>query len=189
MAQRKQAERKFKKEKRLNQLATPGVFEFIVILDHLKPGYNVGKIFRSADVLGAHEVHLIGLDYFNPYPAMGSFKWVPARFFEAFEPCCQDLHGRRYDLFALSPDKGESIFNCTLPRRSAFIFGHEEFGLSFDPSRHSGVRFLSIPGFGRTQSLNVSNAAAMVMFEYVRQHIDTKTESKNRKQKYGTTDY
>jgi tRNA G18 (ribose-2'-O)-methylase SpoU len=57
--------------------------------------------------------------------------------------------------------------------RSAFIFGHEEYGLSFDPGAYPGLAALSIPQCGRTESLNVSVAASVVMYEYLRQHAGT----------------
>ncbi|MCP4692494.1 MAG: RNA methyltransferase [Desulfobacterales bacterium] len=166
--ERKQAKRRFYREKRLNLLAEPGEYEYIIVLDHLKPGYNIGKIFRSADALGAREVHLVGVDFFNTLPAKGSFKCVPAKFYDAFEACHRDLVDRGYDVFAMEPSGGESLHSAELPGRSAFIFGHEEFGLSFDKAAYDGVKTLSIPNSGRVRSLNVSVAASIVMYEYVR---------------------
>ena len=52
------ATRRFIKQKRLDLLAPPGRHKFIVVLDRLKPLFNIGKIFRSADAFGAAEVHL-----------------------------------------------------------------------------------------------------------------------------------
>ncbi len=166
--EKKQGVRRFHREKRLNLLAKPGVYEFIIVLDHLKPGYNIGKIFRSADAMGAREVRLVGVDFFNTLPAKGSFKCVPAKFYDDFEPCHRDLVEQGYDVFAMEPAGGEILHSAHLPRRSAFVFGHEEFGLSFDKTAYEDVRTLSVPNFGRVRSLNVSIAASIVMYEYVR---------------------
>ncbi len=169
--EKKQAIRRFHREKRLNRLAKPGVHEFIIVLDHLKGGYNIGKIFRSADAMGAREVHLVGVDFFNTLPAKGSFKWAPAKFYDDFEACRRDLVDQGYDLFAMEPNGGEPLHSARLPTRSAFIFGHEEFGLSFEPSAYEDVKTLSIPDFGRVRSLNVSIAASIAMYEYVRRRL------------------
>lgn len=168
--EQEQTLRRFRKQKNRNLLAEPGPYPYVVVLDHLKPSYNVGKIFRSADAFGAHEVHLVGIDFFNPAPAMGSFKWVPARFHNTAETCIDELMTRGYSLFTLEPDADIDMTAIPLPERSAFIFGHEEFGLSFDPADFPGVRSVKIPQFGRVQSLNVSIAASVVMYEYIRQH-------------------
>jgi tRNA G18 (ribose-2'-O)-methylase SpoU len=165
-----QAERRFLKHLRLNRMALPGPREFIVVLDHLKPNFNIGKIFRSADGFGAREVHLVGVDFFDPASAMGAFKWVPARFHPDFDNCYEFLHTAGYALFTLEPKLGQDLTQIRLPARSAFIFGHEEYGLSFDPTVYPRIKSLTIPQCGRTESLNVSVAASVVMYEYVCQH-------------------
>jgi len=57
-----------------------------------------------------------------------------------------------------------------LPEKSAFIFGHEEYGISFEPDLYPEIRRLTIPQYGRSQSLNVSVAASIILYEYTRQH-------------------
>lgn len=167
---RKNTLKRYQRHKRKNLLATPGIHSYIIVLDNLKPTFNIGKIFRSAEAFSAHEVHLIGTDFFDPSPAVGAFKYVPARFHETFDTCYQDLTKRGYRLFTLEPEAGRSLIDIQLPERSAFIFGHEEFGISFEKSDYEDIGVLQIPQFGRSQSLNVSVAASIVMYEYIRQH-------------------
>ena len=166
---REQMLRAYEKNRRRNLLAKPGAHDFIIVLDHLKAGYNVPKIFRSAEAFGAHEVQLIDIGPFDPSPAKGAFRQVPARFFDDFRQSREDLRNRGYSLYALSPDGSQALHEEPLPDRSAFIFGHEETGLSFDPGAHPDIRLLHIPQFGRVESLNVSIAASIVMYEYTRQ--------------------
>ena len=168
-----QAEWLFKRHRNFNLLAQPGIFEFIVVLDHVKADYNIGKIFRSADAFGAREVHLIGIEKFDPASARGSFKWVPAKFHQDTRTCFEMLIEQGYALYALSPGTvglSQSIFTAELPARSAFIVGHEEFGHSFDSTEFPNVATLTIPQFGKVQSLNVSVAASIMMYEYIRQN-------------------
>jgi len=161
--------RSYEKNRRRNLLAKPGVHDFILVLDHLKAGYNVAKIFRSAEAFGAREVQLIGIGPFDPSPAKGAFRQVPARFFEKFEESHHNLMQQDYTLYALSPDNSQTLHEESFPQKSAFIFGHEEIGLSFSPSKYPDIRYLRIPQFGRVESLNVSIAASIVMYEYTRQ--------------------
>lgn len=169
--ERRWLRKKFEKHRRINiRAAEPGVHRFVIVLDHLKPTYNVGKIFRSADAFGAREVHLVGIPFFNPVPAMGSFKWVPARFHDDFPTCHRELSANGYRMFRLDPETGRPVSRVDLPEKSAFIFGHEEFGISFDPADYPDIQALTIPQFGKVQSLNVSIASAIVMYEYARRH-------------------
>jgi tRNA G18 (ribose-2'-O)-methylase SpoU len=161
---------RYQKERQKNVLAKPGSNQFVLVLDHLKPGFNVAKIFRSAEAFGAAAVHLVNIGPFDPAPAKGAFRKVPAFFHDDFAACYQQLTSREYSVFRLAPETSESLCHCQLPEKSAFILGHEEFGCSFDPGEYSAIQSLSIPQYGRVQSLNVSIASSIVMYEYVRQH-------------------
>lgn len=161
---------RYQKERQKNVLAKPGQHSFVLVLDQLKPGFNVPKIFRSAEAFGAAAVHLVNIGPFDPAPAKGSFRKVPAVFHETFASCFQTLKAEGYQFFMLDPDAEKSLCQAHFPEKSAFILGHEEFGFSFDIKAYDGFKALNIPQFGSVQSLNVSIATSIVMYEYVRQH-------------------
>ncbi|MCU7851157.1 MAG: TrmH family RNA methyltransferase [Candidatus Thiodiazotropha sp. (ex Monitilora ramsayi)] len=169
---RDQALLRYTKQRQRNLLAKPGCHEFIVVLDHMKAGFNVAKIFRSAEVFGAHEVHLIDIGPFDPAAGKGGFKKVPARFFKSFAESYADLVERGYEVFMLNAECEHVLTTTPLPIKSAFVLGHEEWGHSFQPEDYPGIGCLSIPQFGQIESLNVSVAASVVMYEYVRQVVD-----------------
>jgi tRNA G18 (ribose-2'-O)-methylase SpoU len=164
------AMKRYKKDRQRNVLAKPGEHHFILVLDHLQAGFNVPKIFRSAEALGACEIHLVNIDAFDPAPAKGAFRKVPAKFHDTVSDCFQQLKDRGYTLFTLEADKGETLYKATLPEKSAFILGNEDRGISFDSVSYPEIKCLSIPHFGQTESLNVSVAASIVMYEYISQH-------------------
>lgn len=164
------AMRRYQKDRQRNVMATPGKHKFIMILDHLQAGFNVPKIFRSAEAFGAHEIHLINIEPFDPAPAKGAFRKVPAKFHDNVADCFQQLTERGYRLFTLEAEKGKTLYEATLPEKSAFILGNEESGISFDNTAYPDIDCLSIPHFGVTESLNVSIAASIVMYEYISQH-------------------
>ena len=167
---RSQAMARYNKYRQRNVLAKPGCHDIILVLDNLKGGFNVPKIFRSAEAFGVHEVHLVNIPPFDPAPSKGAFRKVPARFHERFRDCHEDLVERGYRLFALEPGCACQLHATTFPAKSAFIMGHEEFGMSFDKDAYPDIECLSIRQFGITESLNVSVAASIVMYEYARQH-------------------
>ncbi|MEW8508750.1 MAG: TrmH family RNA methyltransferase [Candidatus Thiodiazotropha sp.] len=170
--ERDQAMLRYTKQRQRNQLAKPGVHQFILVLDHMKAGFNVAKIFRSAEAFGAHEIQLVNIGPFDPAPGKGAFKKVPARFFDRFEESYRDLTERGYEIVRLE-GRGECLLtDSTLAEKTAFILGHEEWGHSFDKDDYPDIGSIAIPQFGQVESLNVSVAASIVMYEYVRQQSE-----------------
>lgn len=174
-----QAKQRYDKQRQRNIAAVPGVHEFVVVLDNLKGGFNVPKIFRSAEAFGAHSIHLVNVEWFDPAPAKGSFRKVPAKFFDEFSACYKTLIEQGYTLYMLAAESESDeveepraliSYNVALESKSAFILGHEAYGHSFEINNFPLVKKLAIPHFGSVESLNVSVAASIVMYEYVRQH-------------------
>jgi tRNA G18 (ribose-2'-O)-methylase SpoU len=165
---RDKALRRYEKERLRNKLASPGQHEFILILDNLKAGYNVPKLFRSAEAFGACEVHLINIGFFDPAAAKGAFRKVPASFHDNFSSCYQELINRGYQIFTLEPETDNLLHEIDLPKKSAFVLGHEELGINFDREDYPDIQPVTITQFGNVQSLNVSIAGSIIMFEYTR---------------------
>jgi tRNA G18 (ribose-2'-O)-methylase SpoU len=169
-ARHEQMLQRYEKQRVRNRLAAPGPYPLALVLDGLKAGYNVAKIFRSALAMGAGAIHLVDIGPFDPAPAKGAFRKVPAHFHDRFATAHDTLEAAGYQLFAFTPSASALLPETPLPLHSAFIFGHEEQGLSFDPAAYPGIRQLRIPQAGAMQSLNVSIAASIAMYEYLRQH-------------------
>lgn len=162
--------KRYEKERLKNRLlATHGEHEFVLVLDNLKSGFNVPKLFRTAEAFGAHEVHLIDIGFFDPAPAKGAFRKVPAKFHDDFDACYQELKQAGYEIFALDFDTDKVLSDIKFPAKSAFVLGNEERGLSIDLNNYPDIQKIKIPQFGNVQSLNVSIAGSIVMYEYLRQ--------------------
>ena len=167
---RDKAIKRYEKERLKNKLlATHGVHDFVLVLDSLKSGFNVPKLFRSAEAFGAHEVHLIDIGFFDPAPAKGAFRKVSAKFHDDFDSCYKKLKQDGYEIFALDFDADKILSDIKFPVKSAFILGNEERGLSIDLNNYPDIQKIKIPQYGNVQSLNVSIAGSIVMYEYLRQ--------------------
>lgn len=164
--------KRYQKQRQRNAVAIPGDMPFAIVLDNLKAGFNVPKIFRSAHAFGASEVHLVNIGPFDPSAAKGAFRKVPARFHETFQQAHHELREKGYQLYALTPTAEAQLPTTALDKKAAFIMGHEEHGLSIDLADYPDIKHLSIPHVGLMESLNVSVAASIVMYEYCRQHTD-----------------
>lgn len=172
----------YESELRVNRrVATPGPNELVVVLDGLFPFANPGKIVRTADAFGAREIHLVGTEFFDPRPAVGSLKRVPIRSFASLGDSVAWLRSHDYEVFCLVPPSPghptEELGIATMPDRTAIVVGNERYGLSNDPESLPGARRLTIVQSGIVQSLNAAVAASIAMYEYDRQRRGRKRKS------------
>jgi tRNA G18 (ribose-2'-O)-methylase SpoU len=163
--------KKFQEEWQKNKtLAQFGMHDLILILDHLKNGFNIGKILRSAEVFSIKEIHIVGTKEFDPYPAKGSFKRVKCHFFDSLESSINKLKADGYEIFVFDTHTDQYLHTLTFPKKSALLLGHEEFGPILNQNQSSELQKIKIKQFGKTESLNVSIAASIGIYEYLRQH-------------------
>ena len=166
----KQIDKKFQEELRDSRVfAKPGKHSLVLILDHLKPDFNVGKILRTAEFFNFHSIYLWGVGQFDPYIAKGAMRHIPVIVAESKEDFLIPLMQEGFRFFALDLSANREITQVKFPQKTALILGHEEFGVSKDLLEHEWVDALKISGEGKTQSLNVSIAASIAGFEYLRQ--------------------
>jgi tRNA G18 (ribose-2'-O)-methylase SpoU len=162
-------QKSFERQRLLNKImAKPGPFPFVLILDHLKVDFNIGKIIRSAEAFGARAVDVVGTSFFDPLPAKGCLKRVPWTMNKSFQESYQKWDDQGYTFFAFDSEASQSIHEINFPDNSAFILGHEGFGFTFKKDLYPKIKFIKIPQFGMVESLNVSVAASIVMYEFAR---------------------
>ncbi|MBO4501943.1 MAG: 23S rRNA (guanosine(2251)-2'-O)-methyltransferase RlmB [Clostridia bacterium] len=144
---------------------------FIVILDHVNDPHNLGAVIRSAECAGAHGVIIPKRNA----AAMGSIASKAAAGADAHVPVCRvpnvasaidELKARGVWIYAAEAD-GSSIYDADISGSAAFVLGSEGGGVS-RLAREKSDFVISIPMYGKINSLNVSAAAAVVLFEAAR---------------------
>lgn len=162
-------QKSFERQRLLNKvMAKPGPFPYVMILDHLKVDFNIGKIIRSAEAFGAHAVDVVGTSFFDPLPAKGCMKRVPWTMRKNFHESYDNWTSEGYTFYAFDSEAEHAIHEVNFPDKSAFILGHEGFGFTFKKELYPKIKFIKIPQFGLVESLNVSVAASIVMYEFAR---------------------
>jgi RNA methyltransferase, TrmH family len=154
----------------LADLQLPAEPLVVVTEDVEKPG-NVGAILRSADAVGADAVIAVGgTDLFNPNvirASVGTVFTVPV----ASAPAASTiswLRERGVRLVASLVDAPRLHIESDLRGPLAIVLGSETSGLS-EPWRTADVESVRLPMAGVADSLNVSVAAAVLLYEAWRQ--------------------
>ncbi len=162
-------QKSFERQRLLNKLMSqPGPFPYVLILDHLKIDFNIGKIIRSAEAFGAQAVDVVGTSFFDPQPAKGCMKRVPWSMRKTFQESYQIWAQEGFTFFAFDAEARDSLHQVSFPDKSAFILGHEGFGPTFKKELYPDIKWIKIPQFGKVESLNVAVAASVVMYEFTR---------------------
>lgn len=169
MNKRQYMQKTFERQRLLNKMmAKPGPYPYVIILDHLKVDFNIGKIIRSAEAFGAMSVDVVGTSFFDPLPAKGCMKYVPCNLRGTFQESYQTWLDQGYTFYAFDSEAPEGLHEVKFPEKSAFILGHEGSGFSFKKEHYPAIKFVKIPQLGKVESLNVSVAASIVMYEFAR---------------------
>jgi TrmH family RNA methyltransferase len=144
---------------------------FYVIAESVEKPGNLGALLRSADASGTTAVILCdpAVDIYNPNvirSSVGCVFSVPVLVMNA-EETLRFLSENGIAVYTTFMEKSVSIWEQNLTLPSAVVVGTESTGLS-DFWKSAGIN-VNIPMFGRVDSLNVSTAAALMMFEMARQ--------------------
>lgn len=152
--------------------------DLTVILENVHDPHNVSAVLRSCDAAGVMEIQLV---YTNEeFPKLGkkssasAKKWVEHRKFKSVSECFARLHKEGYLIYATHLSKRTApLYELDLRKKVALAFGNEHRGVSEEAADLADGNFM-IPMFGMIQSLNVSVACAVTLFEAVRQRILSK---------------
>ncbi len=146
-----------------------------VVLDDVRSQYNVGSIFRTADAFAVEKIVLCGITAVPPTAeihktALGAEDSVAWEHFASAADAVDALHAGGYRVFAAE----QCVGSTALPSNE--IFGEEKYAVVLG-NEVKGVRqevidacdgCIEIPQFGTKHSLNVSVAAGIVMWEFLR---------------------
>ena len=139
-----------------------------------KPG-NLGTILRSADAAGAAAVIVCDkcTDIYNPNvvrASTGVIFSMPVVECSTDE-CLDFLKARGFGILAATPHADALHFQLDLTRDVALVVGNEQFGLTDKWMNEADMR-VRIPMLGVADSLNVSAATTILLFEAVRQRVE-----------------
>jgi tRNA (guanosine-2'-O-)-methyltransferase len=148
--------------------------DLTLLLEEVHKPHNVSAIIRSADAVGVHRIHAVWEDN-TPLlrgTAMGSQVWVDMQRHSSTENAIKKLKSQNMQVLVTNLDDNSVDFrdvDYTLP--TAIVLGQEKSGATDDAIAMSD-KSIVIPMVGMVQSLNVSVAAALVMYEAQRQRVN-----------------
>ncbi len=159
----------------LEAAAAKGEKPLVVVCDEISDPHNLGAILRTAECAGAHGVIIpkrrsAGLTAIVAKTSAGAVSYVPVARVANVAATLNDLKKQGLWVFGTAADGTTSLYDADLKGGAAIVIGSEGDGMSRLVAETCDF-LVSIPMKGRISSLNASAAAAILLYEAVRQRL------------------
>jgi len=151
-------------------------FPIYALLDNIRSLYNVGSIFRTSDAVRLKKLYLTGITGYPPRreidkTALGAVDTVPWQYDEDPLPLLQASKKEGVKIIVLEHTSGSKPYNeVRYQFPLCLVVGNEVFGVR-DEIIELADQAIEIPMFGTKQSLNVTIAYGIVIYEILFQFL------------------
>ena len=159
----------------LRAAADKGEKPLLVVCDEISDPHNLGAIIRTAECAGAHGVIIpkrrsAGLTAVVAKTSAGAVSYMPVARVPNIPALLKDLQKQGVWVFGTAAEGNTTLYSADLKGAAAIVIGSEGDGMS-RLVRENCDFLVSIPMKGSISSLNASAAAAILLYEAVRQRL------------------
>ena len=170
--------REFLTERRLNKITrvvNERQHSLRVVIENVHDPHNVSAIFRTCDAVGVPKISLLyNTEEFPKISRISSSsanKWIEKERFSDTAECFNSLRVEGFKIYSTMLDEtAKSIYDIDFTEKIAIVMGNEHRGVSEEAAELSDG-LIYIPMHGMIQSLNVSVATAVILYEAQRQRL------------------
>lgn len=146
-----------------------------VVLEDVHDPWNASAVLRSCDAVGVMDVHLVYV--IDPLPRKAfdrktsgsAAKWITIHTHDSIEACYTHLRERGFRIFAAAlRANSHDLYDLDFRQPTALVLGNEMRGVSDRAAELADGTYL-IPMHGMVESLNISVACAVSLYEALRQ--------------------
>ncbi|ACB51825.1 putative tRNA (guanosine-2'-O-)-methyltransferase [Crocosphaera subtropica ATCC 51142] len=157
--------------------------DLTVLTEDVHKPHNLSAIIRTCDAVGILDVHSINTtDEFPTFSqvSQGSDKWIFLHTHPNIQTAINHLKSKKFKIYAAHlTDKSVDYRDIDYTQPTALLLGAEKWGVSEEAASLVDGHII-IPMLGMVQSLNVSVAAAVILFEAQRQRLQKKMYDTSR---------
>lgn len=157
----------------LDSAAAKGEPPLLVVCDEISDPHNLGAILRTAECAGAHGLIIpkrrsAGLTAIVGKTSAGAVSYLPVARVANLTSALKDLKKQGVWIFGTAAEASTDLYSADLKGPAAIVIGSEGDGMSRLVAENCDF-LVSIPMKGHISSLNASAAAAILLYEAVRQ--------------------
>lgn len=146
-----------------------------VILENVHDPHNISAVLRTCDSVGIQEIYVVFTEVekerleLGKRSSAGARKWVDVHLYNDIDTCMQAVKAKYDKIYATHLDEAAvDAYDLDYTQSIALLFGNEHKGVSAAALKYCDGNFI-IPQVGMVESLNISVACAVTLYEAFRQ--------------------
>jgi tRNA (guanosine-2'-O-)-methyltransferase len=162
------------RKEKLTQVIQNRQFDLTIVLENVFDPHNISAVMRTCDAVGVQELFILNTKIprhkkWGARSSSSAAKWLTIHQYDDADHCFEAVRKRypRIITTHLSSD-ATSLYSLDLIQPTALVFGNEHSGVSEEIRLKADGIFI-IPQVGIIQSLNISVACAVTLYEAYRQ--------------------
>ncbi len=162
------------REQRIKQVTENRQHDITVIFENVHDPHNIAACLRSCDAIGVSEVYIISTvgkkeSKLGNKSSASAAQWLTIHHYFNVEECFSVLRSRYSKIFSTRlAEDALDLYTMDFTQSIALVFGNEHDGVSNEASALCDGNII-IPQVGMIQSLNISVACAVTLYEVFRQ--------------------
>ena len=148
--------------------------DLTIVLENVFDPHNISAVMRSCDAVGVQEIYVLTTKIprhkkWGERSSSSAAKWLTVHQFDNAGECFAELR-KKYTTILTTHLSGDAVnlYELDLSKSTALVFGNEHAGVSEEIRAMADGNFI-IPQVGMIQSLNISVACAVSLYEAYRQ--------------------
>jgi tRNA (guanosine-2'-O-)-methyltransferase len=148
--------------------------DITVVLENVHDPRNITAVMRTCEAVGIQNIYLLNtvtakLEKFGYKSGSSASKWLTIHHFDDVATCFEELR-TKYEVILTThlSSKSIDVYSIDFTKSIALVFGNEHSGVSDEANTLADGNFI-IPQMGIIQSLNISVACAVTIYEAYRQ--------------------
>lgn len=162
------------RERRITHVLNHRQSDLVVVMENVFDPHNISAVMRTCDAVGVQDIFILNTmiprhKKFGKTSSASALGWLTIHEFDNTDACIAEVRKRADKIFATHLGvESCSLYELDLATRVALVFGNEHAGVTEECLKHCDGNFI-IPQVGMVQSLNISVACAITLYEAFRQ--------------------
>jgi tRNA (guanosine-2'-O-)-methyltransferase len=148
--------------------------DLVVVMENVHDPHNISAVMRTCDAVGVQEVYVLNTAIarhkkFGKNSSASAAGWLTIHQYDDTAACMEAVRKKCDKIYATHLGvQSYSLYELDLTQKVALVFGNEHAGVTEECLKYCDGNFI-IPQVGMVQSLNISVACAITLYEAFRQ--------------------